>query len=114
MFAKRLKILREHAKINQSELARSLDVTQGTIGNWETGKRIPDSDTLKVIANYFGVSIDYLLGNDNREDANAHFDDPKIRLLARHLAEIKDDYRRRLIDNIEGTIKIYQSAKGDI
>ena len=113
MFSKRLKTLREHAKIIQSELARALDVTQGTVGNWETGTRIPDSDTLKDVANYFGVSIDYLLGNDNREEANAQFDDPKIRLLARHLAEIQDEDRKRLIENIEGTIKIYQKARGE-
>lgn len=65
MFKQRLKQLREDKKISQAELARELNVAQGTIGNWETGKRTPDINTLKVIANYFNVTIDYLMENEN-------------------------------------------------
>lgn len=64
MFAKRLRDLREKNNLQQKELAKELDVLEATISMWETGKRIPYSDMLIKISNYFGVSVDYLLGNE--------------------------------------------------
>ncbi|MEG1863624.1 MAG: XRE family transcriptional regulator [Oscillospiraceae bacterium] len=62
MFAQQIKVLRKDSKISQSQLAKDLRVTQQAVGKWETGKSIPDSDTLKRIAEYFKTSVDYLLG----------------------------------------------------
>jgi len=59
---KRLKSLREEKKLKQSELAEIFNVSQSTIAMWETGKRDPDSDAIKRMADYFKVSIDYLMG----------------------------------------------------
>jgi len=59
----RLKLLRENKKITQAELSTILKISPSTIGMYEQGRREPDSSTLKKIANYFNVSIDYLLGN---------------------------------------------------
>lgn len=63
MFAERLKSLRKSQKITQTEFASRFNIATGTIGMWETGKRIPDTETLKKIANYFNVTVDYLLGD---------------------------------------------------
>lgn len=65
----RLKELRETAKISQMELAQKLGVKQSTISTWERGRRDPDTDTVKKLAEIFGVSIDYLLelNNDNEK-----------------------------------------------
>ncbi|MEG2192006.1 MAG: XRE family transcriptional regulator [Oscillospiraceae bacterium] len=62
LFAQQIKVLRKDSKISQSQLAKDLRVTQQAVGKWETGKSIPDSDTLKRIAEYFKTSVDYLLG----------------------------------------------------
>lgn len=59
---KRLKSLRESKNLKQIELAKHFKVSQSTIAMWETGKRDPDSDTIERIADYFHVSIDYLIG----------------------------------------------------
>lgn len=64
MFAKRLRDLREKNNLQQKELAKELDVLEATISMWETGKRVPYSDMLIKLANFFDVSVDYLLGND--------------------------------------------------
>lgn len=64
MFAKRLKLLRENRGISQEELARSLSVAPSTISMYEQGKREPDHNKLRALAEYFSVSIDYLLGRD--------------------------------------------------
>ena len=62
LFKERLKELRIEKALTQTQLAKELRVNQRTISNWEVGERQPDLDTLEVIAKYFNVSYDYLLG----------------------------------------------------
>ena len=64
MITSRFKKLRAGKRISQKELAAALEVSPPAVGLWEQGRRQPDSDTLVRIANFFGVSTDYLLGND--------------------------------------------------
>lgn len=54
--------LRNKVGMSQRDLASTLGVSSGAVGMWETGKRQPDIDTIKVMASLFGVSVDYLLG----------------------------------------------------
>ena len=63
----RLKELRKKRKISQLKLAGDLNMNQNTISRYETMERQADYDTLIRIADYFNVSIDYLLGRDNIE-----------------------------------------------
>ena len=51
--------------MNQEELAARLNVSKGTIGNYESQKREPDFEMLESIADLFNVSLDYLLGHTN-------------------------------------------------
>jgi len=62
LFKERLKELRIEKGLTQTQLAKELRVNQRTISNWEVGERQPTLDTLEVIAKYFNVSYDYLLG----------------------------------------------------
>ena len=57
-----LKELRDRNKISQKDLASRLGVAQNTLSNWENGNRHPDPEMLTKIADYFDVSLDYLLG----------------------------------------------------
>jgi PAS domain S-box-containing protein len=61
-FAKRLRKLRKELGLNQKELASELGYARTTIANYEQATRFPPLDTLFEIANYFHVSLDYLLG----------------------------------------------------
>lgn len=65
MIYERLKELRNKNGITQSDLAKFLNVSQGTIGNWESGNRTPDLEMIIKIALYFNVSTDYLLGKSD-------------------------------------------------
>lgn len=58
----RLKKLRKMRKISQLKLAMDLNMNQNTISRYENLEREADYETLVKIADYFGVSIDYLLG----------------------------------------------------
>ena len=66
-FATRLRELRKSKKMRQIDLAEQFGVAQTTIANYEQHSRFPDEETLGVIASYFDVSLDYLLG---RTDVN--------------------------------------------
>jgi transcriptional regulator with XRE-family HTH domain len=52
--------------LSQKEFANIFHTSQASIARWESGTRIPDSNTLKSIASYFDVSIDYLLSDDRK------------------------------------------------
>ena len=62
MFSERLKTLRKNASLTQTEIAKNLKISQQAYANYETGKRHPDQEMLKKIADFFDVSVDYLLG----------------------------------------------------
>ena len=61
----RLKELRKMKKISQLKLALDLNMNQNTISRYETMEREADYETLIKFADYFDVSLDYLLGRTN-------------------------------------------------
>lgn len=58
----RLRELRKNRKISQLKLALDLNMNQNTISRYETMEREADYETLIRFADYFSVSLDYLLG----------------------------------------------------
>lgn len=61
----RLKQLREQKRLSQDGLAMIMNVSQSTISAYEIGERTPDLETLIAIADFFHVSIDYLVGRSD-------------------------------------------------
>ena len=57
----RLKELRKKAKISQIKLQMDTGIEQALISKYENGKRVPPTETLVVLADYFNVSVDYIL-----------------------------------------------------
>ena len=62
-FNKKLQELRKQKGLTQEDLANALFVSRTAISKWESGRGYPNLDSLKSIANFFGVSIDELLSN---------------------------------------------------
>ena len=54
--------LRKRRHWSQDELAEKLAVTRQAVSRWENGETVPNTDTLKLMAQIFEVSVDYLLG----------------------------------------------------
>lgn len=67
-FGKKLKQLRQGKKITQMDLAKILEVDNTTISKWESDIYEPEMTAIKKIADYFNVSIDYLLGRTDNPD----------------------------------------------
>lgn len=59
----RVKELRKQKHITQEELGKVLDIQKAAISKYENGRAEPSTEVLKKMSAYFGVSIDYLLGN---------------------------------------------------
>lgn len=69
-----LRQLLEERNVSQRQVAEDMNIAPSTLGNYIRGIREPDYETLKSIANYFNVSIDYLLHfqpNQNINDSEA-------------------------------------------
>lgn len=64
MFKAQLRRLRKSKGLSQYTLAEQLGLSRGQLANYEQGSREPDYETLKVIANYFGVTVDFLICGD--------------------------------------------------
>ena len=65
----RLKALRKERNVSQLKLALDLNMNQNSISRYETGEREADYETLIQFADYFDVSLDYLLGRTDKRDA---------------------------------------------
>ena len=70
--------LSEDADMRQNDLANAVGIDQRTISNYETGKTYPDSFALIKLADYFNVSIDYLVG---RTDYNTYIKEEQTILI---------------------------------
>ena len=60
----RIKELRKQSRLSQQALADQIGVFRNTISNWETGYSQISLENAKKVAEYFGVTIDYLLGSE--------------------------------------------------
>ena len=64
-FIERLKELRTDKKLSQDQLAKATGLSQSSIAYWESGKRIPSAQAILILANFFNVTTDYLLGKSD-------------------------------------------------
>ena len=69
MLSEKLYKLRKNSGLSQEQLAEQLNVSRQAISKWESGTAVPESEKLITISNYFGVSVDYLLKDDEEDKA---------------------------------------------
>lgn len=89
LFGKRLSELREKSGLTQKELSSRLGMARTTFSGYENGTREPDHQTLQKFADYFDVSIDYLLGRT--DDKKAILDDQSRSLIDMLELELSDE-----------------------
>lgn len=65
-FGEKLKQARKEAGLSQEQFAEKMNVSRSAVAKWETDKGMPDVNNLKVIAQLLGVSVDYLLDEDEK------------------------------------------------
>ena len=116
------KQLRISSGLTQQEIADKLGISRSTIGMYETGAREPDYETLEMIADFFNVDIDYLLGRTNkttilpestyylnddaRDLAQFMFENPEYKVLFDASRKVKKEdieFVKQMIDRMRGT-----------
>lgn len=75
MIGKRIKILREELGLKQDELAKKLSVSPSAIGMYERNLREPNNELTLKFADFFKVSIDYLLGKTDVRNSGEQIND---------------------------------------
>ncbi|MDE5602277.1 MAG: helix-turn-helix domain-containing protein [Clostridia bacterium] len=61
-YVERIKQLRVEDGLSQAQLAKAVGISQSAIAVWELGARTPSADAIIKLAEYFGVTADYILG----------------------------------------------------
>lgn len=65
MLSEKLYTLRKKSGLSQEQLAQQLNVSRQAVSKWESGSSIPESDKLLAISDYFHVTLDYLMKEDD-------------------------------------------------
>ncbi|NLY11818.1 MAG: helix-turn-helix transcriptional regulator [Firmicutes bacterium] len=65
----RIRYLRQINGLTQGDLAKALGISRSTIASWESNRRTPELKAVETIADFFEVSIDFLLGRVNNPNA---------------------------------------------
>ena len=101
----RLRILREEKGLRQEDVGNYLAVQKSTVSQWENDVRTPDSATIVKLAKFFGVTTDYLLGNEPFADRVAESWPEAYSVLRRVGRQPTLKERRRIAKIIEVSIK---------
>ena len=81
MFYDKLKELCDKKGIKPSRVAIECGFSKGTVSHWKKDGTLPQREILSKIANYFGVTIDYLIGNEQKENPLADNSEGKDKLV---------------------------------
>lgn len=109
----KLKELRRNRGLLQKDIATILNVSVSTVSMWEVGGNQPSGDDIKKIANYFNVSTDYLLDNEDNKtvvkndevlkDVADKVNDPLNRALYKKVGELKTEEDKKRVYDIINT-----------
>lgn len=101
MLADRLKQLRIRKKKNQEDIAKLLGITRQAYGHYENGNRQPDYEALKKLADYYEVSIDFLLTGEDQQGSSdemwKEILDPKTQVFFKDLMSAPEEKIAELI-----------------
>ena len=76
--------------ISAYKVAKEAGVTQTALSNWKTGRNTPSTNTLQKIADYFGVTIDYLMSGEEKDGGEKYYLNEETAEMAQKLFENSD------------------------
>ena len=107
VFAERIKKLRIETKMTQQELGSKFGLTSTGVSYWESGKAIPNMEMMNKLSDFFGVTIDYLIGK-NEIDEN---DEGMI--LFRKAEKVNESDKQKMYNIINSTIEAFLNNNND-
>ena len=107
------KLLMERG-VTAYKVAKATGISTGSMTDWKIGRSAPKVDKLQKIADYFGVSVDYLLGNEPKEktpaEADVTFDDFTYAMYG-EAKELTDEDKNMLLEMARMLKKRQQEGK---
>lgn len=91
-----LKDLRKKKGMSQTDVARALGISRQAYNFYENEKRDPDTAMVKTLAEFFGVSTDYLLGRDNQANKNL-LNNPDVMEIAALYEKLPNDKKELVL-----------------
>lgn len=105
-FGSRLRGLRIERNMTQEDLANILKIARATVGRYETDERFPDKETLNTLADYFNVTVDYLLGRSEirnnaeltilKQTEDAYRVDPDMLIQMCRATDLPEEERKKI------------------
>lgn len=120
MFPERLKALRLEANLTQSDVAKEFGISQQAYAKWENAKANPTQSVITKLANFYNVSIDYLMGKSdykNSDEIDLSTFEVLYRKTSKNLSDeekkiLEEDLREFLLER-EKAIKTMNKEKKD-
>lgn len=107
----RFEKLKEERNVTSYAVSKATGITTTTLTNWGKGKYTPKQDKLQLIADYFGVTLDYLINGKEKEKEKALPEQADLWLAIRHDKELlnalekymklSDEKKRHVLDTID-------------
>ena len=110
--------LMEQRHVSAYRVSQETGISQARISGWKTGKSNPKQDALEQLADYFGVSVDYLIGNTKEKEKPASQEadeliksDPLAGQLFAAYGRVKEEFSQAEIDDITMIMEMLAEKK---
>lgn len=107
-YGDRIALLREKRGLTQEELSTKIGISRAALSHYETNRREPDYETINKIANFFNVTVDYLLG---RTDQPQTVLDHDVREFVEHLDLTDESILKKFSLTVDGRVLTPEEAK---
>lgn len=123
IFTERVKSLIKERGITQDQFNKDVDISKNTLSYWEKEGRLPKPRKLQEIADYFGVSVEYLTGEEDREASDARSTERFLDFLEKDQVvwwlskftkgDINNEtFRRQIIDLLVNSVTVWDEPDG--
>lgn len=80
----------EEKGVTPYRVCKETGLTTSTISNWKAGRYTPKADKLQKIADFFGVSIEYLMGKEEKEESSGYYLNEETAEIAQNIFKSKE------------------------
>lgn len=94
---RRIKKLREERELSQLDLSKILNVSTSSLSQYESGNRVPSDDVKRNIADYFQVTMDYLVGRTDQPFVSVTLTEKNEKDIAKKMRDLREE-----IENSDG------------
>ncbi|MGL4790594.1 MAG: helix-turn-helix domain-containing protein, partial [Anaerotignaceae bacterium] len=101
--------------ISAYRFSKEIGISQSTLSDWKRGRSTPKQDKLQKIADYFSVTLEYLMTGEVSKDnilVPQNEKEKEILILCRQTDNMPEEYREKMYSTLKDTIGLYLKATG--